>query len=53
MSRDGRGAYHADRRPLQQPAVPTWSADSRKIALASDRDGDWEIYVLDLATHAA
>ncbi|QLQ06618.1 MAG: PD40 domain-containing protein [Anaerolineae bacterium] len=29
---------------------PTWSGDSRKIAFASDRDGDWEIYVLDLAT---
>ena len=29
---------------------PTWSADSSKLAFASARDGDWEIYVLDLAT---
>ncbi len=27
--------------------VPDWSPDSRKIAFASDRDGDSEIYVMD------
>ncbi len=29
-------------------AQPAWSPDGTKIAFASDRDGDYEIYVLDL-----
>ncbi len=45
MSRDGRGATMLTEGPFSN-CNPTWSADSRKIALASDRDGDWEIYVL-------
>lgn len=49
MSRDGRGATLLTDGPFNN-LHPTWSADSRTIALASDRDGDWEIYVLDLAT---
>lgn len=49
MSRDGRGAVMLTDGPFNS-LHPSWSADSRKIALASDRDGDWEIYVLDLAT---
>ncbi|MEI2690309.1 MAG: hypothetical protein V9H69_11600 [Anaerolineae bacterium] len=49
MSRDGRGAAMLTDGPFDN-LHPTWSADSRKIALASNRDGDWEIYVLDLAT---
>ncbi len=26
---------------------PSWSPDGNKIAFSSDRDGDWEIYVMD------
>ena len=26
---------------------PSWSSDGSKIAFASDRDGDWEIYIMD------
>jgi YVTN family beta-propeller protein len=51
MSRDGRGATMLTDGPFSN-LRPTWSADSRKIALASDRDGDWEIYVLDVATRS-
>lgn len=49
MSRDGRGAFMATDGPFNNES-PSWSADSTQIAIASDRDGDWEIYVLDLAT---
>lgn len=49
MSRDGRGSVMLTDGPFDN-LHPTWSADSRKLALASDRDGDWDIYVLDLAT---
>ena len=51
MSRDGRGAAMLTDGPFNN-LHPTWSGDSRKIALASDRDGDWEIYVLDVATRS-
>jgi TolB protein len=27
---------------------PAWSPDGEQIAFASDRDGNWEIYVLDV-----
>ncbi len=49
MSRDGRGAFMATDGPFNNTS-PSWSADSTKIAITSDRDGDWEIYALDLAT---
>ena len=49
MSRDGRGATMLTEGPFSN-LHPTWSADSQKIAFASDRDGDWEIYVSDLVT---
>lgn len=29
---------------------PTWSPDGTKVAFASNQDGDWNIYVIDLAT---
>ena len=51
MSRDGRNA-HMLTDGLSDNVQPTWSADSSKLAFASSRDGDWEIYVLDLATRA-
>ena len=50
MSRDGRGAVGLTDGPSDN-LQPSWSADSTKIAFASNRDGDWEIYVYDLTTH--
>ncbi len=49
MSRDGRGATMLTDGPFNNYS-PSWSGDSQHIALASDRDGDLEIYRLDLAT---
>jgi Tol biopolymer transport system component len=37
-------------RLLNSPAKdlwPSWSPDGAQIAFQSDRDGDWEIYVMD------
>lgn len=51
MSRDGRGATMLTDGPSDN-IDPTWSADSSKLAFASTRDGDWEIYTLDVATRA-
>ena len=51
MSRDGRGATMLTDGPFNN-LRPSWSADSSKLAFASDRDGDWEIYVLDLAARS-
>ena len=50
MSRDGRGAHMLTEGPFNS-RNPAWSPDSQKIAFASDRDGDWEIYVYDLVAH--
>ena len=49
MSRDGRAA-HMLTDGVSDNSQPSWSADSSKLVFASTRDGDWEIYVLDLAT---
>ena len=51
MSRDGRharqltfgGGYDQD---------PTWSADSGRLAFSSDRDGNWEIYTVEVSSGA-
>ena len=33
--------HHVDREP-------SWSPDGRRITFSSDRDGNWEIYVMDI-----
>lgn len=48
MSRDGQNAHQVTFGPGTDNH-PTWSADSQRIAFASDRDGDWEIYIVRLS----
>lgn len=37
---------------LGDDSMPTWRADSRGLVFVSNRDGNWELYRLDLATRA-
>ena len=32
---------------LKRDLHPTWSPDGKRIAFASDRDGDFDIYIMD------
>ncbi|TAK12738.1 MAG: hypothetical protein EPO32_07775 [Anaerolineae bacterium] len=50
-------AYHPETRPLTRlttgewdDAFPSLDPAGSRVAFASDRDGDWEIYILDLLT---
>lgn len=51
-----RSTPHPSLSPYVTPIVldegddvnPAWSPDETKVAFATDRDGDYEIYVLDL-----
>jgi len=43
MNADGTG----QRRLADRGASPVWSPDGEYIAFESDRDGDWEIFVMD------
>lgn len=45
MSRDGLNARQVTFGPGTDNH-PSWSADSQRFAFASDRDGDWEVYVV-------
>ena len=39
-------SYYLSHTPLPTPWAPAWSPDGAKIAFKSDRDGNWEIYVM-------
>ena len=44
---DGSGLENLTNSPNDEWA-PTWSPDGRQIAFQSNRDGNWEIYVMNL-----
>jgi Tol biopolymer transport system component len=45
MNADGSGQINLTNNPAADD-VPSWSPDGRRIAFASDRDGNREIYVM-------
>ena len=45
MNADGSGVSRLTTNPAVD-AFPAWSPDGRRIAFASGRDGNFEIYVL-------
>ena len=45
MNADGSGQRNLTRNPARDCA-PAWSPDGRKIAFASQRDGNAEVYVM-------
>ncbi len=44
LAHGGMGAIYTDD-PAEDKA-PVWSSDSLKLAFASERDGNWEIYAI-------
>jgi TolB protein len=46
MTADGSGQTRLTRGNAFQSAPPAWSPDGRRIAFASERDGNAEIYVV-------
>jgi len=44
---DGSGMKRLTSNNRSDDMFPTWSPDGTRIAFASDRDGGWEIYVMD------
>ena len=47
MNSSGRGELNNLTEHTAFDSVPSWSPDGKEIAFASDRDGDFEIYVMD------
>lgn len=47
MNRDGSDQQRLTYSPTAANLQPAWSPDRRKIAFASNRDGNFEIYVMD------
>ena len=45
MNADGSGQTRLTDNPADD-GRPIWSPDGSRIAFASDRDGNWEIYVM-------
>ena len=46
MAADGNNPRNLTRNPAVD-GDPSWAPDGRRIAFESDRDGNWEIYVMD------
>ena len=46
MNADGSGLRNLTPKPWAPDAAPAWSPDGRKIAFASERDGNSEVYVM-------
>lgn len=49
---DGSDLTRLTNAPSANDGSPAWSPDGERIAFASDRDGDFEIYVMDASTGA-
>jgi TolB protein len=47
MNADGSGATNLTRHPASDSS-PAWSADGRHIAFETNRDGNREIYLMDV-----
>jgi len=43
--------FPSETNAFSQPITPSWSPDGEWLAYASDKDGDWDIYLLHLATN--
>lgn len=46
MAADGRGQTNLTNQPRGMDTEPNWSPDGSKIAFASTRDGNWEVYIM-------
>ena len=49
MNADGTGRVALTQTPTAEESGLSWSADGTRIAFASNRDGNWEIYSMDAA----
>ncbi len=49
MKNDGTLTVNLTNKPTNNDTAPAWSPDGSKIAFHSNRDGNWEIYYLDVS----